>query len=141
MKISSAGLDLLRVHEGLRLRAYLDTGGVATIGYGHTRGVKLGDICTKTQAETWLGEDVFNAEASVNGLVRTPLTQNQFDALVSFVYNVGGNAFATSTMLRLINAGDHKAAAKQFDRWVYDNGRVVNGLVLRRTDERELFLS
>lgn len=141
MKISAAGLELLKGHEGLRLKAYPDTGRVATIGYGHTHGVRLGDTCTKEQAATWLGQDAHLAEVAVNGLVRVPLTQNQFDALVSFVFNVGGNAFATSTMLRLLNSGDYAGAAKQFDRWVYDNGKVINGLVLRRADERDLFLS
>lgn len=141
MKISTAGLELIKGHEGLRLKAYLDTGRVPTIGYGHTHNVKMGDTCTKEQAATWLGEDVFTAEQAVNRLVNVPLSQNQFDALVSFVYNVGSEAFAKSTMLRHLNHGDYSIAATQFDRWVYDNGRVINGLILRRADERALFLS
>jgi lysozyme len=142
MKISAAGLELLKGHEGLRLKAYLDTGDVPTIGYGHTRGVKMGDTCTKEQALQWLDEDADIAENDVNRLVKAPfgLNQNQFDALVSFVYNIGGDEFSTSTLLRKLNAGDYTGAAKQFGRWIYDNGKIVNGLVLRRADERELFL-
>lgn len=141
MKISAAGLELLKVHEGLRLKAYLDTGGVPTIGYGHTRGVKVGDTCAKEQALTWLAEDVSDAERDVNLYVHVPLKQNQFDALVSFVYNIGGARFATSTLLRKLNDGDYVGAAGQFVRWVYDNGRIINGLALRRADECELFRS
>lgn len=140
MNISAAGIELLKGHEGLRLRAYLDTGGVPTIGYGHTKGVKMGDTCTKEQAINWLVDDAASAVADVIRLVTVPLNQNQFDALVSFVYNIGGDAFAKSTMLRHLNHGDYSIAAGQFSRWVYDNGYVINGLVLRRADERALFL-
>lgn len=140
MKISAAGLELLKGHEGLRLKAYLDTGGVPTIGYGHTKGVKMGDTCTKEQALKWLDEDADSAENDVNRLVTVPLNQNQFDALTSFVYNIGGDEFSTSTLRRKLNACDYIGAANQFGRWIYDDGKIINGLILRRADERELFL-
>lgn len=141
MKTSASGLSLLKAHEGCRLKAYMDTGGVWTIGYGHTEGVRAGDTCTQAQAEAWLVEDVVDAEKQVGNGVRVPLTQNQFDALVSLVYNIGGGAFFSSTLLRKLNAGDYTGAAGQFTRWIFDNGMIVNGLVLRRSDERALFLT
>lgn len=141
MKISASGLALLKGHEGCRLKAYLDTGDVWTIGYGHTHGVKAGDTCNADQALAWLDEDADTAERAVNQLVTTALTQNQFDALASFVYNIGRPEFFTSTLLRKLNAGDYTGAAAQFGRWIYDNGKIVNGLVARRADERDLFLT
>lgn len=141
MKISASGLALLKGHEGCAFKAYLDTGGVWTIAYGHTRGVKEGDTCDADQAVAWLDEDADEAKRAVNQLVTVPLSQNKFDALVSFVFNIGRPAFFTSTMLRKLNASDFAGAALQFGRWVYDNGRIINGLVARRTDEKDLFLS
>lgn len=141
MKISASGLALLKRHEGCAFKAYLDTGGVWTIAYGHTRGVKEGDTCDADQAVAWLDEDADEAKRAVNQLVTVPLSQNKFDALVSFVFNIGRPAFFTSTMLRKLNASDFAGAALQFGRWVYDNGRIINGLVARRTDEKDLFLS
>lgn len=141
MKISSAGLALTKGHEGCRLKAYLDTGDVWTIGWGHTRGVKEGDTCTQEQADAWLNEDNDIAERDVNELVKVPLTQNQFDALVDFVFNIGRTQFATSTLLRKLNAGDYVGAANQFGRWIYDNGKIINGLVARRSDTRDLFMT
>lgn len=131
----------IKTAEGLRLTAYLDTGGVWTIGYGHTGAdVREGLTIPLSEAERLLTRDLRVAENYVNGLVKVKLTQNQFDALVSFVYNVGGDAFKESTMLRLLNAGDYEGAANQFPRWNKDNGKVVNGLINRRREERELFL-
>lgn len=133
--------DVVREFEGLRLEAYLDTGGVWTIGYGHTgEEVKRGLTIDLAQAETWLTEDLREAEGYVSKLVKVGLTQNQFDALVSFVYNIGGTAFGYSTLLRKLNAGDHEGAANQLLRWNKDNGKVIGGLTNRRKKERELFL-
>lgn len=140
MKLAQPGLDLIKRSEELRLKAYLDTGGVPTIGWGHTRGVRMGDTCTEGQAETYLREDTAEAVGAVNRLVKVPLTQNQFDALVSFTFNVGEGAMASSTLLRKLNAGDYRGAADQLERWVFDNGRKLGGLVTRRAAERELFL-
>lgn len=133
--------DVVREFEGLRLEAYLDTGGVWTIGYGHTgEEVKRGLTIGLAQAETWLTEDLREAEGYVSKLVKVGLTQNQFDALVSFVYNIGGTAFGYSTLLRKLNAGDYEGAANQLLRWNKDNGKVIGGLTNRRKKERELFL-
>lgn len=133
--------DVVREFEGLRLEAYLDTGGVWTIGYGHTgEEVKRGLTIDLAQAETWLTEDLREAEGYVSKLVKVGLTQNQFDALVSFVYNIGGTAFGYSTLLRKLNAGDYEGAANQLLRWNKDNGKVIGGLTNRRKKERELFL-
>lgn len=131
----------IKTAEGLRLTAYLDTGGVWTIGYGHTGGdVREGLTIPLSEAERLLTRDLRVAEGHVNDAVKVKLTQNQFDALVSFVYNVGGGAFRSSTLLKLLNAGDYDGAANQLPRWNKDNGRVVNGLTNRRREERELFL-
>lgn len=141
MKISASGLALLKGHEGLSLVAYLDTGGVWTIGYGHTKGVKEGDACTPDQAVAWLDEDADDAELCILMHVIVPLTQNQYDALVSFVYNVGNGSFIGSTLLRKLNAHDYTGAADQLKRWIHDNGKIINGLVARREDERALFMT
>jgi GH24 family phage-related lysozyme (muramidase) len=140
MKINN--ISLIKKHEGLRLEAYLPTpNDVWTIGYGHTHTTKQGMKITEKQAEALLRKDIAWAEKAVNNLVVVPLTQNQFDALVSFVFNVGEGAFSTSTLLRLLNSGDYNGAANQFLRWNKQKGRVLNGLTKRREEERKLFLS
>jgi lysozyme len=139
MQVTTRGIELIKKQEALRLKAYPDTGGVWTIGYGHTKGVKRGDVCTAEQAEQWLIEDTASAVKDVNRLVQVVLTQNQFDALVSFVFNVGGSAFSSSTMLIRLNAGDYLGTAKQFSRWIYDDGKVQGGLITRRAREAALF--
>jgi lysozyme len=131
----------IKTAEGLRLTAYKDGGGVWTIGYGHTGAdVREGLTIPLSEAERLLTRDLRVAEGHVNEAVKVKLTQNQFDALVSFVYNVGGGAFRSSTLLKLLNAGDYEGAANQLPRWNKDNGKVVNGLTNRRHEERELFL-
>lgn len=145
MKISPEGLNLIRAHEGLRLKAYLCPAGKWTIGYGHTKGVRPGDTCTKEEAENMLRLDAADVEGALRHLVKVTVTQGQFDALGSFTFNFGGRKLETSTLLRLLNEGDYKGAAKQFPRWVHGlnpkTGKyeILNGLVLRRGDERELF--
>ena len=145
MQISYNGLQLVKQFEGFRNKAYLDTGGVWTIGYGTIRidgqPVEAGQTCTEQQAEAWLHSDLAWAQTAVNQLVKRPLKQNMFDALVSFVYNVGEHAFRNSTMLKMLNAGNYVGAAGQFDRWNLDNGKVIQGLVNRRKKERALFES
>lgn len=136
---SERGLDLTREFEGIRLQAYLDGGGVPTIGYGHTKGVKLGQECTMAQAVQWLREDVQEAVDAVNRLVKVKINQAQFDALVDFVFNLGAGAFAKSTLLRMLNAYDYVGATAQFARWDKDNGKVVAGLTRRRAAEAKLF--
>lgn len=135
-------LDIIKRHEGLRLEAYMPTpNDVPTIGYGHTKGVKMGDRITNAQAEEYLRHDIAWAQDAVNSLVKVRLTQNQFDALVSFVFNVGASAFAKSTLLRMLNDGDYKGAADQFLRWDKQGGKVLRGLTKRRAEERALFLA
>ena len=142
MKTSDTGIALICAFEGLELAAYPDPGSGGepwTIGYGHTRGVKPGDTCTQEQATEWLREDLRFAEAAVDHLVKVALDQHQFDALVSFTFNVGQGAFGQSTMLRLLNAGDVAGAAKQFGRWNMAGSRVLPGLTRRRAAEAKLF--
>lgn len=143
---SETGLDLIKISEGLETSAYPDpgnrvTGEPWTIGYGHTRGVRRGDTCTEAQATQWLRQDLHAAEGAVRHLVDVPLMQGQFDALASFVFNVGPAAFGNSTLLRLLNAGDAMGAAEQFKRWNRGASGVLPGLVTRRAAERDLFLS
>lgn len=137
--INSAGLALIKEYEGFRANAYLDTGGVPTIGYGHTRGVKMGQTCTPEQAEAWLEADLDSAESDVSKLVKVPLTDNQFAALVSFTFNLGGARLGKSTLLKLLNAGDYAGAGGQFKFWVFDNGKKLSGLVKRRAAEAALW--
>lgn len=140
MQTSSTGLQLIEFFEGLRTKAYKCPAGVWTIGVGHTSGVKQGDICTKEQAREWLRSDVAHAERCVNDAVRgARLNQSQFDALVSFVFNLGCGAFLRSTMLKLLNAGKVSDVGPQFNRWTRAGNRVLPGLVKRRAAERSLF--
>ena len=141
MNISKKGIDLIKRYEGCRLKAYKCPAGVWTIGYGHTNNVRPDDIITQDDAEELLKRDLKVHEDNVKRVVKIALTQNQFDALVSFEYNVGYGAFANSTLLKLLNAGNYNGASKQFERWVYAGDRVLEGLVKRRKAERELFLS
>lgn len=140
MKTSVAGLALIEQFEGLRLASYQDGAGIWTIGYGHTVDVFKGDTCTAEQAAEWLIEDVVEAEDLVNSLVNVPMTQNQFDALVSFTFNLGGKAFANSTLLRVLNAGSYALVGSQFLRWDDVAGKPSPGLLRRREAERELFV-
>ncbi|MBO5505549.1 MAG: lysozyme [Clostridia bacterium] len=145
MQTNKAGLELIKSFEGLGLKAYLCPSGVLTIGYGHTGKVRGNKITLQTtitpeEAETLLKEDLQRFEKAVDSLVKVPLNSNQFDALVSFVFNIGINAFSTSTLLTLLNNGDYKGASQQFKRWIYGNGKkVLEGLKKRRTAEEKLF--
>lgn len=137
--INSLGLALIKEAEGLRTAAYLDTGGVPTIGYGHTRGVRMGQTCTPEEAEVWLEADLADSENAVSRLVTVPLTDNEFAALVSFVFNVGAGQFEKSTLLRKLNAGGYASVPAQLSAWVFDNGRVIPGLKSRRAREAALW--
>lgn len=141
MDISDKGLEIIKRHEGLRLKAYKCPGDVWTIGYGSTKGVTAGMVISKAEAEKRLLDDLQDAENGVDALVDVPLNQNQFDALVSFTFNVGRGALQRSTLLRHLNAGRYNAAAKEFDRWNKSAGRVLPGLVKRRSEEKALFLT
>ncbi len=139
--ISQAGIDLIKHWEGFRSNAYLCPGNVWTIGYGHTKNVYQGMCISKAQAEELLKEDLKHFENAVRKFVTVKLNQAQFDALVSFTFNVGVYAFKKSTLLRLVNQGSFKGAANQFDRWVYANRKKLPGLIKRRAEEKQLFLS
>jgi lysozyme len=139
MKYSKDGLHLTEQFEGCRLSAYQDSGGLWTIGYGHTAGVHPGMSCTQAQAEQWLAEDIAWAESQVNRLVRVALTQDEFDALVDFTFNCGVGNFIHSTLLALVNAGKMDQAAKEFERWDKAGGVVVAGLLRRRIAEEAEF--
>ena len=140
MKISEKGLQLIKKFEGFRSEAYYCTSGVLTIGYGHTQGVEENDTCTMEEAVEFLKKDVENAERAINDLVKCELNQNQFDALVSFVYNIGRENFRRSSMLKFLNSKHYPLSAGQFDRWVYARKNRSNGLVARRAAEKKLFL-
>jgi lysozyme len=139
-RFSEYGKSILKARESLRLKAYLDGGGVPTDGWGHTKGVKLGDVITLEQAEEFLAQDLYDFELAINRLVYVDINQNQYDALVCLVFNIGINAFQNSTLRRKLNTGDVYGAADQFDAWVFDNGKRVHGLELRRKIEKTLFL-
>jgi len=142
MEISQKGIDLIKRFEGCRLSAYKCPAGILTIGYGHTGSdVHPGMTITQNEADMLLKMDLVIHCNNVNNLVKVPLTQNQFDALVSFDFNVGYGALKTSTLLRLLNNKDYKGASEQFGRWVWGGGRILPGLVNRRKAEKELFIS
>jgi lysozyme len=142
MRTSPLGIALIKQFEGLRTCAYLDAAGIWTIGYGHTGDeVRSGLRIDAAQAEALLRQDLQTAEEAVCALVTQPLAQASFDALTSFVFNVGAAAFGGSTLLRKLNVGDVEGAAAEFERWRYAGGRVVPGLLRRRIAERTLFLS
>ncbi|MEF0148259.1 lysozyme [Pseudomonas guariconensis] len=140
MRTSQRGVSLIKSFEGLRLQAYKDAVGVWTIGYGTTRGVNAGMKISKEQAERMLLNDVQRFESEIERLVTVPLSQNQWDALVSFTYNLGSANLESSTLLRKLNAGDYAGAAEQFQRWNKAGGKVLAGLTRRREAERSLFL-
>lgn len=132
--------DIVKEFEGLRLETYKCPAGVWTIGYGHTRGVIPGDVITEAEAEALLAEDLEDSEDAVRAFVNVELNQNQFDALVSFVYNLGSGNFNSSTLLRKLNNGDYLGAANEFNRWNKAGGVVLSGLVRRRNAEANLFI-
>lgn len=139
-RTSDAGISLIKRFEGLRLEAYLDAVGVWTIGYGHTGpDVFRGRTITEEEADALLRKDLGSAENCVRAAVSVPISQGEFDALVSFVFNLGCGALRRSTLLRLLNGGDHDGAALEFAKWNKADGKVLAGLTRRRAAEAELF--
>jgi len=138
-RLSENGRKLIKHYEGKYNKAYLCPAGIPTIGYGHTKGVVLGQVCTKEEAEEWLQDDYSEAESGVLKAVTTSLLPNQLQALASFVFNLGIGRFKSSTMLMLINRREFADAAKEFDRWVNAGGVKLPGLISRRAEERKLF--
>lgn len=146
MSVSNKGVDLICEFEGKRLVAYDDGVGVWTIGFGTIKypngvRVKKGDTCTLEQAKEYMRHDLIEFEYTVNSSVKVPLNHNQFDALVSLAYNIGSNAFKSSTLVKKLNTGDYQGAADQFNVWVNAGGKRMQGLVNRRDREKLLFLS
>ncbi|WP_316377453.1 lysozyme [Enterobacter hormaechei] len=146
MQTSEKGIALIKQFEGCKLTAYQDSVGVWTIGYGWTQPVdgkpiRAGMTIKQETAERLLKTGLVSYESDVSRLVRVGLTQGQFDALVSFTYNLGARSLSTSTLLRKLNAGDYAGAADEFLRWNKAGGKVLNGLTRRREAERALFLS
>lgn len=146
MQTSDKGIALIKEFEGCKLTAYQDSVGVWTIGYGWTQPVdgkpiRAGMTINQETAERLLKTGLVSYESDVSRLVKVGLTQGQFDALVSFTYNLGARSLSTSTLLRKLNAGDYAGAADEFLRWNKAGGKVLNGLTRRREAERTLFLS
>ena len=137
--ISDKGTNLIREFEGFRSHAYQDIGGVWTIGYGHTKNVHEGDIISSAQAEALLVKELKQYENYVNDLVEVPLFKYQFDALVSWTYNLGPTNLKNSTMLVLLNKGRYDLVPDEMRKWNKVNGTVVEGLVVRRDKEARLF--
>jgi GH24 family phage-related lysozyme (muramidase) len=146
MRISDKGISLIKQFEGLRLTAYQDSVGVWTIGYGWTQPVNgkpihAGMTIKEETAERLLRTGLVGYESDVSKLVKVKLTQGQFDALVSFAYNLGARALSTSTLLKKLNTGDYAGSAGEFPRWNQAGGKALPGLTRRREAERALFLS
>jgi len=154
MQVGQSGKKLFQEWEGLELNEYLDSGGAPTIGVGHLmtrsermsgkimingKGVVYRNGLSVQQCWDLLDQDLDFAEASVNSMVNVSLNQNQFDALVSFIFNVGESAFRNSTLLKVLNAGHFDQVPAQLRRWIRDNGKVVKGLVNRREKEIALW--
>lgn len=141
MKIGSKGLELIKHFEGCELEAYKCPAGVWTIGYGHIKGVQEGMTITEAQAEEMLQSELIEYEGYINDLVEVELNQNQFDAMVSWVYNLGGGNLRSSTLLKVLNAGNYAGVPEQMLRWNKAGGKVLEGLTRRRQAEADLFVA
>lgn len=141
MRTGQRGINLIKQFEALRLEAYKCPAGIWTIGYGHTRGVKPGDVIDKQKAEQLLAEDLRESEAVVSR--ECPgINQNQFDALVSFVFNCGSGSFQKSTLLKCVKANPENVNIRyEFSRWNKSKGMILAGLIRRRKAEADLYFS
>lgn len=141
------GIDLIKQFEGCKLKAYICPAGKNTIGWGHTKGVRIGDTISQSLADKILQDDYLECENQVKKMVTVPLNANQMGALCSFVFNLGAGALMGSTLLRKLNTGDYKGAALEFEKWVYAKDPktgvrvILSGLERRRKAERQLFES
>ena len=147
MIVSKNGLDIIKEFESFRAKPYLCPSGIPTIGYGSTyypdgKKVTLQDKEITEQKAFKILEFIANKDfgSNINKVVKVPLNQNQFDALVSFVYNIGSGNFEKSTLLKKVNQSDFIGASLEFEKWNKANGKVLNGLTKRRLAEKELFL-
>ena len=141
METNSLGIALIKKFEGSRLEVYKDIAGFLTVGVGHRCSLPEGTIITQEQADAFLRSDLVSAENDIKSCVSVDLTDNEFSALVSLVFNIGGPNFRSSTMLKFLNQNDKAGAANEFPKWDHAGGRVVQGLLARRLAERSLFLS
>jgi lysozyme len=142
MKLNNGGITFIKKFESCRLSAYKDSKGVWTVGWGHTgKDVDSSTTFTQMQADIAFINDASKAVNAVNNLVKQLISQNEFNALVSFVYNVGEGNFKSSTLLKELNNGNYVAAADEFPKWNHSGGIVVNGLTKRRLAEKALFES
>jgi lysozyme len=150
MKYSKSGYDLTKKFEGCELVAYPDPGTKDhpdpkkrnkpwTIGWGHTKGVYEGTTCSQAQADAWLVEDMKEAEDAVNDLVKVPLSQGQFDALVDFTFNLGRSRLLNSELLQKLNEGRYSEVDGELMEWIYASGKILAGLVSRRRAEADSF--
>ena len=139
MNISQEGIALIKKFEGCELEAYKCAAGVWTIGYGSTKGVKEGDTIEQEDADKLLNEEMSEYEGYINDMVKVPLKQNEFDSLVSWVFNLGPTNLKNSTLLRVLNEGKYHEVPEQIKRWNKVNGKVNEGLVKRRKSEALLF--
>ena len=139
MKISQEGISLIKKFEGCELEAYKCAAGVWTIGYGHTEGVKPNDEMDKESAEELLALDLVVYEKSVSWIITTPMNQHQFDALVSFTFNLGETNLCSSTLRKVLNQEQYNEVPNQIRRWNKANGKVNDGLIRRREAEALLF--
>lgn len=134
------GREIVKHFEDCKLEAYLCPAGVPTIGWGHTKGVKLGDKITQDKADSLFEQDYHEAEQQVQEVVTAFLSDQQLGALTSFVFNLGIGQLKVSTLLKKLNQNDYKGAAEEFRKWIYSNGKILPGLVKRREMERMVFL-
>ena len=137
--ISNEGIALIKKFEGCELESYRCSADVPTLGYGHTRGVSDGDTCTQQEADNMLADDLQEFEQYVNDLVNADLSQNQFDALVAWTYNLGPTNLKASTLLKRVNEDDIADVPHQIKRWNKAGGKVLDGLIRRREAEALLF--
>lgn len=142
MEITNEGINLIKEFEGLELKAYLCPAGVWTIGYGHTKGVKKGQVITQLEADNLLKEDLSSFEKGVTRLIKSNINQNQFDALVSFAFNLGLTNLKSSTLLKKVNSNpDDRTIVDEFIKWIYAGGKQLEGLKKRRQAEAYLYFS
>ena len=139
MNISQEGLSLIKKFEGCELEAYKCAAGVWTIGYGSTKGVKEGDSINQEDADKLLMHEMKEYEGYINNMVEVNLEQNQFDSLVSWVFNLGPSNLKNSTLLKVLNSKDYQGVPAQIRRWNKANGKVLEGLERRRLAESLLF--
>jgi len=139
MYISEEGVALIKKFEGCELTSYKDSVGVWTIGYGHTKGIKRGMLITQVEATQMLEDELVEYCDYISDMVKVDLQQNEFDALVAWVYNLGPTNLASSTLLKELNAGNYSLVPHEIKRWNKAGGQVLTGLIRRREAEALLF--